>query len=163
MDKEIARRLAKASISFGSLRAKVWEKSGISNATKLKVYVCCPSLTPVWMWDVDCLCQTCQETELLELKKLRLRSIMRIRQEDRVPDTEVLERANAESVFSLSKRAQLRWAGLVCGMEDSRIPKQLLYGVLASVTRKWGRPKLRLKDTLKASMKDCWFRYCKTC
>ena len=84
-----------------------------------------------------------------------LRSIMRIRQEDRVPDTEVLERANAESVFSLLKRAQLRWAGHVYRMEDSRIPKQLLYGELASGTRKRGRPKLRFKDTLKASMKDC--------
>ena len=81
---------------------------------------------------------------------------MHIRQEDRVPDTEVLERANAESVFSLLKRAQLRWAGHVYRMEDSRIPKQLLYGELASGTRKRGRPKLRFKDTLKASLKACY-------
>ena len=59
------------------------------------------------------------------------------------------------SVFSLLKRAQLRWAGHVYRMDDSRIPKQLLYGELASGTRKRGRPKLRFKDTLKASMKDC--------
>ena len=46
IDKEIARRLAKASVSFGSLRDKVWEKSGISVATKLQVYkaVVLPSL-----------------------------------------------------------------------------------------------------------------------
>lgn len=46
IDKEIARRLAKASVSFGSLREKVWEKSGISVTTKLQVYkvVVLPSL-----------------------------------------------------------------------------------------------------------------------
>ena len=50
--KEIARRLAKASISFGSLRDKVWEKSGISVTTKLQVYkaVVLPSLL--------CVCET---------------------------------------------------------------------------------------------------------
>ena len=84
-----------------------------------------------------------------------LRSILHVKQEDRLPDTEVLERANAESVFSLLKRAQLRWAGHVYRMEDIRIPKQLFYGELADGSRKRGRPKLRYKDTLKASLKDC--------
>ena len=84
-----------------------------------------------------------------------LRSILRIKWEDKVPDTEVLERAKAESVFSLLKRSQLRWAGHVFRMEDSRIPKQLLYSELADGSRKRGRPKLRYKDTLKASFKDC--------
>ena len=154
IDKEIARRLAKASVSFGSLRAKVWEKSGISTATKLKVYkaVVLPSL----LYGCETWTVYARHAKKLNSFHMRcLRSIMRIRQEDRVPDTEVLERANAESVFSLLKRAQLRWAGHVYRMEDSRIPKQLLYGELASGTRKRGRPKLRFKDTLKASMKDC--------
>ena len=84
-----------------------------------------------------------------------LRSILHIKQEDRIPDTEVLERANAESVFTLLKRAQLRWAGHVHRMEDTRIPKRLLYGELDDGSRKRGRPKLRYKDTLKASLKDC--------
>lgn len=38
IDREITRRLAKASLSFGSLREKVWDKDGISMATKLQVY-----------------------------------------------------------------------------------------------------------------------------
>lgn len=154
IDKEVARRLAKASISFGGLRAKVWEKSGISTATKLKVYkaVVLPSL----LYGCETWTIYARHAKKLNSFHMRcLRSIMRIRQEDRVPDTEVLEKANAESVFSLLKRAQLRWAGHVYRMEDSRIPKQLLYGELASGTRKRGRPKLRFKDTLKASMKDC--------
>ena len=53
------------------------------------------------------------------------------------------------------KRAQLRWAGHVHRMEDSRIPKRLLYGELDDGSRKRGRPKLKYKDTMKASLKDC--------
>ena len=40
-------------------------------------------------------------------------------------------------------------------MEDTRIPKMLLYGELVGGSRKRGRPKLRYKDTIKASLKDC--------
>ena len=84
-----------------------------------------------------------------------LRRILHVKQEDRIPDTEVLEMSHCESVFALLKKSQLRWAGHVHRMADTRIPKQLLYGELACGSRKRGRPKLRYKDTLKASMKDC--------
>ena len=40
-------------------------------------------------------------------------------------------------------------------MADTLIPKQLLYSELADGSRKRGRPKLRYKDTLKASLKSC--------
>ena len=40
-------------------------------------------------------------------------------------------------------------------MADTRIPKQLMYGQLADGSRKREHPKLRYKDTLKASMIDC--------
>ena len=78
----------------------------------------------------------------------------RIKWEDGVPDTEVSERASWKR-FSSLERSQLRWAGHIFRMEDSRIPKQLLYSELADGSRKRGRPKLRYKDTLKASLKDC--------
>ena len=154
IDKEIARRLAKASVSFGSLREKVWEKSGISITTKLKVFkaVVLPSL----LYGCESWTVYARHAKKLNSFHMRcLRSILRIKQEDKIPDTEVLELAKAESVFFLLKRAQLRWAGHVFRMEDSRIPKQLLYSELASGSRKRGRPKLRFKDTLKASLKDC--------
>ena len=40
-------------------------------------------------------------------------------------------------------------------MDDSRIPKQLLYGELCVGKRHRGRPKLRYKDVLKQSLNDC--------
>ena len=132
----------------------MWEKSGISVTTKLNVYkaVVLPSL----LYGCETWTVYARHAKKLNSFHMRcLRSILRIKWEDKVPDTEVLEKAKAESVFSLLKRAQLRWAGHVFRMEDSRIPKQLLYSELADGSRKRGRPKLRYKDTLKASLKDC--------
>ena len=40
-------------------------------------------------------------------------------------------------------------------MDDTRIPKQLLYGELAQGKRQRGRPKLRYKDTCKVNLTRC--------
>ncbi|KAI8491883.1 hypothetical protein Bbelb_302560 [Branchiostoma belcheri] len=71
-----------------------------------------------------------------------------------IPDTEVLSRANMPSIHTLIEKAQARWAGHVRRMNDSRIPKMLLYGELAEGKRLAGRPKLRFKDSLKATLKS---------
>ena len=72
----------------------------------------------------------------------------------KIPDTEVLQRANAESLFSKLKKIQLRWAGHVVRMPDFRIPKAVFYSELSSGKRKVGAPKKRFKDALKMSLKD---------
>ena len=82
-----------------------------------------------------------------------LRSLLRIKWQDKVPDTEVLQRAEMESIHAVLLRSQLRWAGHVHRMEDNRLPKRLLYSELTSGKRSVGRPKLRYKDSLKASLK----------
>ena len=64
-------------------------------------------------------------------------------------------RAKSERIFAKLKRAQSRWAQHVSIMNDSRIPKQLLYGELYVGERHKGRPKLRYKDVLKQSLHDC--------
>ena len=43
---------------------------------------------------------------------------------------------------------QLRWSGHVCRMEDSRIPKQLLYGESCDGRRSVGGQRKRYKDVL---------------
>ena len=52
-------------------------------------------------------------------------------------------------------KAQLRWCGHVRRMHDSRLPKALLYGELATGARKIGRPRLRYKDTIKYKVNRC--------
>ena len=84
-----------------------------------------------------------------------LRSLLRITWRDKVPDTEVLRRANSESIHAMLLRSRLRWAGHIYRMSDSRLPKRLLYGELSSGERSVGRPKKRFKDTLKESLGHC--------
>ena len=66
---------------------------------------------------------------------------------------EVLKRADTVSVEALITASQLRWAGHVLRMPDSRLPKAVFYGELCHGKRKRGRPKLRYRDVLKRHMK----------
>ena len=66
-------------------------------------------------------------------------------------------------MYSIPSQRRLRWLGHVRRMEDGRTPKDVLYGWLASGSRRVGRPAaLRSKDTCKRVMKtckidtDCW-------
>ena len=82
-----------------------------------------------------------------------LRKLLKIKWQDRIPDTEVLERAGMQSVHTLLKLAQLRWIGHVTWMPEECLPKKILYGELEMGKRSHGGKK-RYKDTLKVSLKD---------
>ena len=82
-----------------------------------------------------------------------LRRILGISWEDKVPNTEVLSRANLPTMFTLFRQRRLRWLGHVHRMDDGRIPKDLLYGELAAGKRTTGRPQLRFRDVCKRDMK----------
>ena len=84
-----------------------------------------------------------------------LRKLLRIRWQDKVPNTEVLQRANMESIHAFLKRFQLKWPGHVLRMPDERLPKRLPFGELVEGKRSLGSQKKRCKDTLKASLKHC--------
>ena len=104
------------------------------------------------------------ETRALYRKQLKtldqfhlrcLRKIMGISWEDRVPNTEVLHRANMPGVEALIIKAQLRWVGHVVRMFDTHLPKMIFFSELASGTRNIGHPLKRFKDCLKASLRAC--------
>ena len=88
-----------------------------------------------------------------------LRTLLRIRWQDKVADTEVLQRAESECIHAILLHPQLRWAGQVQRMDDSRLPKRLLYGELTAGQRSLGRPKKRYKDSLEESLKRCDIPY----
>ena len=82
-----------------------------------------------------------------------LRKLLNIKWQEKIPDTEVLALAGLPSIPTILMKAQLRWAGHVARMPDSRIPKKLLFGELQSGKRSLGAPKKRYKDTLKVSLR----------
>ena len=82
-----------------------------------------------------------------------LRKLLNIKWQDKVPDTEVLRRADALSIYTTLMKSQIRWAGHVVRMPDHRLPKHLFYGELHQGKRTQGGQRKRYKDTLKASLK----------
>ena len=82
-----------------------------------------------------------------------LRRLLQVRWQDRVTNSEVLQRANIPSLFALLGQKRLKWLGHVRRMEDGRIPKDLLYGELREGSRPVGRPHLRFRDVCKRDMK----------
>jgi hypothetical protein len=152
LDKEIAARIQKASQALGRLRTKVMQHRDIRLSTKLKVYnaVVLSSLL------YGCESWTLYRRHIKKLEQFHtrsLRAIMRIRWQDRITNLEVLDRADSTSIEAKILKAQLRWCGHVIRMKESRIPRQILYGVLASGSRNRGRPKKRYKDNLKSNLK----------
>ena len=124
-----------------------------SDDTKLKVYrsVVLPTLL------YACETWTVYQRHAKRLNHLHtscLRKLLKIKLQDKLPDTEILKRAEMQSVHTLLKLAQLRWTGHVTRMPEERLPKKILYGQLQVGKRSHGGQKKRYKDTLKASLKD---------
>ena len=107
IDDEVNARIAKASAAFGQLRGSIWDRSGIRLNTKLKVYrsVVLPTLL------YACKTWTVYQRHAKGLNHFYtscLRKLLKIKRQDRIPDTEVLKRAGVQNVHSLLKLAQLR-------------------------------------------------------
>ena len=101
---------------------------------------------------MDCLQPPLEITKQLPSKCLR--KILKIRWQDKVPDTEVLHCADTTSIHTLISKNQLRWSGHVVRMDDNRLPKRIFYQELATGKRTTGGQYKRYKDTLKASLKN---------
>ena len=82
-----------------------------------------------------------------------LRRILGITWQDRVTNTAVLEKTGSLSMHLMLCQRRLRWLGHVHRMDDGRIPKDVMYGELASGRRPTGRPALRFKDVCKRDLK----------
>ena len=107
IDDEVNARIAKASAAFGRLRGSIWDQSGIRLDTKLKVYrsVVLPTLL------YACKTWTVYRQHAKRLNHFYTscpRKLLKIKWQDRIPDTEGLKRAGMQSVHTLLKLAQLR-------------------------------------------------------
>ena len=149
IDEEVSYRIARDSSAFGRLREKVWDRRGISLMTKLKVF--CAVILPSFLYACETWTVYSRHARQLNSFHMRcLRKLLHIKWQNKVPHTEVLQKAKIESVHAFLKRSQLSWAGHVSRMPDERLPKRLLYGELSEGKRFLGGQRKRYKDTLKA-------------
>ena len=136
---EINNRISKASSAFGTLRKNLWEGRGIS-LTKLKVYQAVVLTTLLYGYKTH---------------ERRSGNLLHIRWQDKVPDMEVLKKADIPSSITIMRKAQLRWAGHVSCMSENGIPKQLFCGEVPRGKRKVRGKKKFFKDKLKVYM-EAW-------
>nr|VZI06720.1 unnamed protein product [Spirometra erinaceieuropaei] len=152
IDDEVANRISKANQAFGRLQSTVWNRHGLQLNTKLKMYkaVILPTLLyGAETWTV----YTRQARRLNHFHLICLRRILRLNWQDRIPDTDVLERTRMLSIYSKLRQMQLRWNGHLVRMDDERLPKRLFYGDVATGSRRQGGRIRRYKNTLKSSLK----------
>ena len=114
-DDEVNARTAKASAAFGRLLGSIWDRVVLPTL----LYAC-----KTWI------VYQRHAKGLNHFHTSCLRKLLKIKWQDRIPDTEVLKRAGMQSVHTLLKLAQLRWTGHVTKMPDERLPKKILYGEL---------------------------------
>ncbi|BHF77930.1 hypothetical protein SprV_0602104000 [Sparganum proliferum] len=152
IDDEVANRISKVSQAFGRLQSTVWNRHGLQLSSKLKMYkaVILPTLLyGAETWTV----YTKQARRLNHFHLSCLRRILRLNWQDRITDTDVLERTGILSKYAILRQMQLRWSGHLVRMDDERLPKRLFYGDAATGSRRQGGQIRRYKDTLKSSLK----------
>ena len=106
-DDKVNTRIAKDSAAFGRLRGSVWDRSGIRLDTKLKVYKAVVLPTLLYAWETWTFYQR-HAKKLNHFHTSCLRTLLKIKWQGRIPNTEVLKRAGMQSVHTLLKLAQLR-------------------------------------------------------
>ena len=90
---------SKASAAFGRLRGSVWDRSGIRLDTKLKVYKAVVLPTLLYACETSTVYQR-HAKRLNHFHTSCLRKLLKIKWQDRIPDTEVLKRQGCRETYS---------------------------------------------------------------
>nr|VZI00863.1 unnamed protein product [Spirometra erinaceieuropaei] len=147
---ELARRISKASQAFSRLRNAIWNRHGLHISTKLKIYKAV--ILPMLFYEAETLTVYKEQAQRLNHFHLScLRRILKLRWQDRIPDTDVLERTGLPRIYAMLRDLQLRWSDRLMRMNDERSPKRFFYGDVARGSRRQGGQVRHYRDTLKIS------------
>ena len=153
LDAELQLRKSKASQSFGRLKERVWFNKDLSLKTKCAVYQAIVLSTLLYgseSWTV----YMNQAHNLNSFMMRHLRQILGIKWWHFISNDAILEKTNMPSVHEILIQRNLRWAGHLNRLDNTRLPKQILYSQLKEGKRGIGRPKLRFKDTVRRNLKS---------
>ncbi|BHF77774.1 hypothetical protein SprV_0602088400 [Sparganum proliferum] len=127
IDDDVAHRISKASQAFSRLQSTVWNRWGHQLSMKLKMRraVILPTLLyGAETWTV----YTKQPRRLDHFHLKCLRCTLRLRWQDRMPDTNILERTGILGIYAMLRQLQLRWSSNFVRMDDERLLKRLFFG-----------------------------------
>ena len=148
LDQEISRRIAKAGAIFSSLKRGVWYNSNLSVRTKLTMYEA--TVLPALLYGAETWTAKARDLHRLDSFHMAcLRQALRISPLRHIPDTTIRAMSSSHRASSLVRLARLRWLGHVWRMEDSRIPKMIMFSELTKGKRPQHRPFLRWRDCVR--------------
>nr|VZI49545.1 unnamed protein product [Spirometra erinaceieuropaei] len=146
IDDEVANRISEASHAFGRLQSTVWNRHGL----QLSKAVILPTLLyGAETWTV----YTKQARRLNHFHLNNVHRILKLNWQDRIPDTDVLERTGILSIYTMLRQMQLCWSGHLVRMDEARLTKRLFSGDVATRSHRPAGPICRYKDTLNFSRK----------
>ena len=127
LDPELNCRIGKATTAMACLTKRVWENGMLTINTKMKVYQACVLSTLLYGSEAWTL-YAHQERRLSTFHLRCLRRLLGLTWQDHITNIDVLAKAGMASMHSMLTTRRLRWLGHVSRMEDSCIPKNLLFG-----------------------------------
>nr|VZI41081.1 unnamed protein product [Spirometra erinaceieuropaei] len=109
IDDEVANRISKASQAFGRLHSTVWNRHGLQLSTKPKMYKAV--ILPTLLYEAETWTVYAKQARRLNHFHVScLRRIPRLKWQDRIADTDVLERTGILSIYPILRQIQLRWS-----------------------------------------------------
>ena len=151
-EKDVDTRICAAHVAFGRLYHPVFGNKNLKQQTKIMVYHAV--VVSTLLYGCEAWTLYCQDIKKLErFHQQKLRSILNIKWEEYITNIAVLEKAHSNSIEATIIKHQLRWAGHVQRMNDSRLPRQILYSELSTGNRRRGAPQRCYKDQLKQTLK----------
>ena len=99
IDDEINCRISKASAAFGRLRSTVWDRRGIRLETEIGVYKAVVMTTLLYACETWTVYTRHAKKKLNHFHMICICRLLNIKWQDRIPDTDVLVRANLTSIY----------------------------------------------------------------
>ena len=112
-------------MNFGLLRKRAWENNKLSTKVKIRIYEIC-MLTSLLYCSETWTTYARHDRKLNSFHLRCLRRILKVRWQEKIPDTEILQRSGLTHVETMIMQKRLRWLGHVARMDDRCIPKAIL-------------------------------------
>lgn len=150
VDYDIFTRLAKASAAFGNTYGTTMLSNSIPRLGFIRQ----------WSWISCCMARSHGQYIVAMFwsaisSTCCLRKTAHVNWWDKIPSTEVLKLCGVMGMEAMLTNKQFHWIGHVVRLDDTWIPKMVLYGQLVHRKRSIGGQCKHYKDILKANVESC--------
>ena len=146
-NKEIKRRIARATGAMAGFKT-IWKSKHISTETKINIVRTCVLSVLLYACETWTLRRK-DRVSLLTFEMKCYRRILHIRWQQRITNVEVRRRVgNTKNIVQIIMERKLSLFGHICRMEDNRLVKGVVFGIIDGQTRR-GRPSREWLDDIK--------------